>query len=117
MKITIKGNVPMLNGSNGLIRMHWSKRKKLKRDYHIEILSQKPRKFKGRVNVRITRYSSAVPDPDNVGASFKLIGDALVDAGVIQDDNMGIIKDFSVSWEKSSNKEQRTEIDITQWES
>ena len=113
MKIVINERTPLLNQ---MLREHWSKRKERKQRYHFEILSQKPRKFKGKVNVRITRYSSAVPDPDGVAGGSKDILDALVDAGVISDDNMKVIQDFSVNWKKCKRKEQRTEIEITQWE-
>ena len=109
MKLTIKRKVPLLNQ---MLRQHWSKRKKLKEQYHLEILSQKPQKFKGRVNVHLTRYSSRVPDPDGVAGSAKNLLDALVDAGIIEDDNMNIIKAFSVDWCKSKQKDQRTEIII-----
>ena len=110
MKITIKRKVPLLNE---MLRQHWSKRKKLKEQYHLEILSQKPQKFKGRVNVCLTRYSSSVPDPDGVAGSAKMILDAVVDAGIIEDDNMNVINNFSVSWRKCRRAEQRTEIEIT----
>ena len=111
MKIVINERTPLLNE---MLREHWSNRKERKQRYHLEILSQKPRKFKGKVNVRITRYSSAVPDPDGIAGGSKDILDALVDAGVISDDNMRIIQDFSVNWKKCKQKEQRTEIEIEQ---
>ena len=113
MKLTIKSKVPLLNE---MLRQHWSKRKKLKEQYHLEILSQKPQKFKGKVNVHLTRYSSRVPDPDGVAGSAKIILDAVVDAGIIEDDNMRIVKNFSVDWKKCKQKEQRTEIEITEAE-
>ena len=99
-----------------MLRQHWSKRKKLKKQYHLEILSQKPQKFEGRVNVHLTRYSSRVPDPDGVAGSAKVILDAVVDAGIIEDDNMNVIENFSVNWKKCKQKEQRTEIEITEAE-
>ena len=113
MKLTIKSKVPLLNQ---MLRQHWSKRKKLKEQYHLEILSQKPQKFKGKVNVHLTRYSSRVPDPDGVAGSAKIILDAVVDAGIIEDDNMNVIENFSVNWKKCKQKEQRTEIEITEAE-
>ena len=109
MKLIINERTPLLNQ---MLREHWSKRKERKDRYHLEILSQKPRKFKGKVNVRITRYSSAVPDPDGIAGGSKDILDAIVDAGVISDDNMKVIQDFSVNWKKCKRKEQRTEIEI-----
>lgn len=111
MKLTIQGKVPLLNE---MLRQHWSKRKKLKEKYHLEILSQNPQKFKGKVNVSLTRYSSRVPDPDGVAGSAKMILDAIVDAGIIEDDNMNIVKNFTVNWKKCKRKERRTEIEINE---
>lgn len=111
MKLTIQGKVPLLNE---MLRQHWSKRKKLKEKYHLEILSQNPRKFKGKVNVSLTRYSSRVPDPDGVAGSAKMILDAIVDAGIIEDDNMNIVESFTVNWKKCKRKERRTEIEINE---
>ena len=52
-------------------------------------------------------------DWDNFSASFKHIGDALVKAGVIQDDNPQIIVDFLPKQVKvSKRKQQRVEIII-----
>ena len=109
MKLIIKSKVPLLNQ---MLRQHWSKRKQLKKQYYLEILSQKPQKFKGKVNVSLTRYSSRVPDPDGVAGSAKIILDAIVDAGIIEDDNMNIVENFSVNWQKCKQNEQRTEITI-----
>ena len=109
MKLTIKSKVPLLNE---MLRQHWSKRKKLKEQYHLEILSQKPQKFKGKVNVHLTRYSSRVPDPDGIAGGSKPLLDALVDAKVIEDDNIRIVKKFSVDWCKCKRSEQRTEVII-----
>ena len=112
MELAINERTPLLNE---LLREHWSKRKKRKQRYHLEILSQNPQKFKGKVNVHITRYSSAVPDPDGVAGGAKDILDAIVDAGIIEDDNMGVVQNFSVDWKKSKQKDQRTEIVIEQY--
>ena len=109
MKLIINERTPLLNE---MLREHFRRRKERKERYHLEILSQNPQKFKGKVNVRITRYSSAVPDPDGVAGGSKDILDALVDAGVISDDNMRIVKNFSVDWCKCKRSEQRTEIVI-----
>lgn len=111
MKFVIEGKVPLLNQ---MLRQHWSKRTELKKQYRLEILSQKPEKIEGKVSVHLTRFSSRVPDPDGVAGSAKMILDAIVDAGIIEDDNMGIIKDFTVSWEKCKRKERRTEIEINE---
>ena len=109
MKITIEGKVPLLNQ---MLRQHWNKRKELKEKYYYEILSQKPRKFEGKVNIHLTRFSSRVPDPDGVAGSAKMILDAIVDAGIIEDDNMKIVENFTVNWKKCKRKDKRTEIEI-----
>ena len=112
MKLIINERTPLLNQ---MLREHFRRRKERKERYHLEILSQNPRKFKGKVNVRITRFSSRVPDPDGIAGGAKDILDAIVDAGVISDDNMKVVQDFSVNWKKCKQKEQRTEIEIHEY--
>lgn len=101
---------PMLNGEKGLLRMHWSRRKKLNERWVWLIREQKPQKHSGRVIVEFTRVSTRRADLDNIAASFKPVGDALVKCGVVKDDNSGVIKELRVKWEKG--REQGVRIVI-----
>lgn len=104
---------PMLNGSNGLQRLHWAQYQKLKESWVWLVRQQNPKTHEGRVNVRMTRVSTNTPDPDNVSAGFKVIGDALEDLGIIEDDSFNTINDFRVNWQKAdSRKAQGVRIEI-----
>lgn len=91
---------PMLNGKGGLLRMHWGQRKKLNEKWVWLIRAQRLHKHSGRVIVEFTRVSARRADLDNIAASFKPIGDALVKCGIVQDDNSGVITELRVKWEK-----------------
>lgn len=80
---------PGLNGSRGLMRMHWRRRKKLEEKIQLLIRSAgPPPSLHGRVRVRYWRSYRAQPmDDDNLAASFKLVGDALVRLGVLEGDS------------------------------
>lgn len=88
---TMKG----MNGSDGLIRMHYTKRKQVKDIVIADISSQvKNISFAGKVRIIYTRFSSKYMDWDNFCSSFKQIGDALKDCKIIIDDNPEIIFEF-----------------------
>lgn len=87
---------PGLNGKAGLIRAHWATRRR-----EAEVVTKLLRAawdgtvLPGPVEVDYTRFYSRLPmDWDNAGASFKLIGDALVELGVIPDDGPEVIRAF-----------------------
>jgi len=111
---------PGLNGKDGLLRMHWSRRRALARDLSIWIrcisasLSGCSTPLTGPVLVRYTRrYAKQPMDWDNLGASFKLIGDALVRAGVLADDSPKVIGRLELAQVKvASIKKQGTTIEI-----
>ena len=113
MVIEINEVPPMLNGKGGLKRMHFSEYTKLRNKWHWLIRSQSPEKFKGKVIVTYTRSSVVAPDWDNLYASFKPIGDALVSNGVISDDNPKVIIELRGRWRKAkNNKDLKTIIEI-----
>lgn len=112
VKIVIPEVVPMLNGKDGLIREHWGAAKKRKNRYWAYIRSQTSERFTGRVSIDFTRYGTREPDWDNLCASFKHLGDSLVDAKVITDDKPSVIAEFRPHFVKCKQKEQRTEIII-----
>ena len=112
-EIVFNFKVPMLNGSDGLIRSHFHVQKKQKEKILCEILAQTKARYKGEVRVTLTRYSVTEPDIDNLCASFKHIGDMLVKCKVITDDKPSVIKDFIPKWKKAkNNKQQKTVVQI-----
>jgi len=110
--ITIKGIVPGLNGKHGLIREHFRNAKKRKNLYTILCREQNPNKHPGKVIIHYIGYKSILMDWDNFSASFKHIGDALVDLGVIVDDKPSIVTKFLPQQIKSKRVNQRVEIII-----
>src|SRR5690554_3772809 len=111
--IVINELPPMLNGDNGLKRMHWATYRKVRDAWTWLIRSKKPQKHSGRVEIAFIRYSTARPDWDNLYASFKVVGDALQAAGVIRGDSMDDIVSLDASWKRASKRKyQRTKIII-----
>jgi len=95
-------------------KMHHMERHRLKQDWAWLIKSQNPEAHEGAVSITYTRFSTSMPDPDNVAASFKAIGDGLVGAGVIKDDSFKYVTDFTVRWENPGKRsEQGIAITIT----
>lgn len=103
---------PGLNGSEGLIQEHHFKMAKRKERYKSIIQTLMLPKHSGKVKITYIRHTVKFMDWDNACASFKHLGDALVDAGVIQDDNPEILVEFVPRQIKSRLKDQHTEIII-----
>ena len=103
----------MLNGDNGLKRMHWSKYTKVRDKWTWLIRQATKTKIKEPVNITFIRHSTRRPDWDNLYSSFKVIGDGLKTAGVLEDDTMDNIITLTAKWEKSKQVDQRTTITIT----
>ena len=94
-------------------RMHWGKRKKVKEKWIWLIKEQKPKFHSGSVRITFTRVSTRMMDFDNIGGSFKPIGDALTKCGVIEDDNPKVVESLTLFWEKSKKqKDQHVIIEI-----
>jgi Holliday junction resolvase RusA-like endonuclease len=94
-------------------RMHWAKRSKVKEAWIWLLKQQKPKIHSESVRIIFTRVSTQMADFDNIGGSFKAIGDALTKCGVIQDDNPEIVKTLTLRWEKSNTlKDQHVKIEI-----
>ena len=110
--IKINGIVHGLNGSNGLIRQHWAAAKKTKQKYLYLIRSQTKNRHKGAVIIEYIGYKSILMDWDNFSASFKHLGDSLVNAKVIKDDKPDIIVKFIPKQIKCKRKEQKVIIII-----
>jgi Holliday junction resolvase RusA-like endonuclease len=94
--------------------MHFQVYRKL-RDKWVWLIASKTRqKIKGKVTIAYTRSSVVAPDWDNISASFKPIGDALVTNGVIEDDNPNVVVEFIPKWRKAkNNNDLKTIIEIT----
>jgi Holliday junction resolvase RusA-like endonuclease len=104
---------PSLNGKDGLIRMHWAKKSQLSKTWVWLIHAENMNPHLGRVQVEFTRVSTRKMDYDNIRASFKLVGDALVRCGIIQDDSPDFITELKVKWKKAKTlKEQGIMIKI-----
>lgn len=104
-----------LNGNEGLVRQHFHAAAKVKNTLHLLILSQRPAGHKPidfPVKITYIRYTSRLMDWDNACASFKHIGDALQDAGIIYNDSPEVLAVFIPKQVKCKIKEQRTEIII-----
>ena len=113
-QITFQGKIPGMNGKVGLIRMHWTKKKKLKDMYTWLVRQATKNVHLGKVSIELIRYSSGTPmDYDNLVSTGKLIFDSIVSAGVILDDKDSIIVERKYRQEKCKILEQRTVITIT----
>lgn len=111
--IQIDGVVDGLNGKNGLIRQHFHQAKITREKYLFIIMSQTRNRHKGKVVVEYIGYKIRLMDWDNFSASFKHIGDALVKANVLTDDNPKIIVQFLPEQIKVSKRiEQKVIIKI-----
>ena len=82
-----------------MLRGHWRQRKPLQERWnalvlHAALCKNVPRPM-GRVRLTWTRRYCGVPmDWDNACSSFKVVGDALVRAGVLQHDGPDVIVEF-----------------------
>lgn len=97
---------------NTLLRMNRHRRRKLQHDLKVLIMEQTRNRHWGKVTLCYVRHHSNFMDWDNFGASFKLAGDALVQAAVIKDDSPKIIHDFFPKQHKCRKPENRIVIQI-----
>lgn len=91
--LTIPELAPSLNGSNGLMRMHWRKYANVKDRWIILIREAAGlQRMPGPCHMVVHRYYAQNPlDFDNLYAAVKVPGDALRAAKVIQDDNPEVV--------------------------
>lgn len=111
-RITLAGNFPGLNGKSGLLREHWAARKKRKEAIALRIAALNIPKFPDKVSVIFCGHSSLLYDWENHVARFKLIGDILVDAGILVDDSPKYIVSFIPEQSKCQRKDSRLVITI-----
>lgn len=81
-----------------------------------EIRKQTTEKFDKPVAVTFQRYCVRPLDWDNMGSSFKFIGDGLVELGIIQDDDIKhIVKYFPEQYKVAHYDEEKLIIKIFEW--
>lgn len=102
---------------NTMLRQHWSARSR-EREYFNQLF-------------RYYLYGKAAPEPceiivtwrvmrlmdeDNAKARFKLLGDALVKAGILSDDNPDVIKSLVVKQERVKHRaEQGFDLEVREY--
>lgn len=111
-EIVIKGLIPGLNGSQGLIREHHRAAKKRRNLYKVLIRAQTTNRHKGKVIIKYIGYKSILSDWDNFAASFKHLGDALVSNNIIKDDKPAVVHEFLPEQIKCKRIEQKVVIII-----
>lgn len=87
VKLVFDIALPGLNGKDGLIRSHFTKRKALKEKIKWMIVEQGFERVEGKVRVTYKRVSNRLMDWDNLASSSKILMDCLVDYGIIKDDS------------------------------
>lgn len=112
-RIVINELIPGLNGSDGLMQEHYRNAIKRKERYTWLVKEQTKNKHLGAVRIEYIGYKSSLMDWDNFSASFKHLGDSLVECGVITDDKPEIVQIFQPKQIKCKRIEQRVEIVIT----
>ena len=87
--LIIPEKVPSNNGANGLLRMHWTKRRKLCLTYQWLFRAQTQNRHLGRVQIYVTHYyrGQAIADYDNLVSTLKIPLDAIKKTGIIVDDH------------------------------
>ena len=91
-------------GINTLLRMHWAVRKKKQKEFQAHVVEHcswySNFEYTEPVRIIYTRKSIRTMDWDNAAGSFKLLGDIIVDHGILPDDNPSIIQEFLPRQEK-----------------
>lgn len=108
---------PSLNGKGGLLRMHWTRRKKLLTKWqYLVMAAANGKRHVGPCHITIIRnYASSPLDQDNCYAAAKLPLDALRKCGIIKDDDNDTVLSLSCKQAKvATRKEQGTTIIITE---
>lgn len=114
--ITLEMLMPGLNGKKGLIREHFSEKKKRANKLLWLIRGQLGKemiKYTEPVNVTYIRYTTRRMDWDNHCASFKTLGDVLVALKILKDDDPDFIIEFIPRQIKvKTKKEEKTVVII-----
>jgi hypothetical protein len=76
------------------------------------VASAKPRVPLTRYRLTLTRFSSSEPDFDGLVSSFKVIVDALREAGVLADDRISNTGAWDCRWTKAKPKDGSIRVEI-----
>jgi len=102
---------------NELLRMHWTKRRQLRKNYGWEFVAvganhQKYKTEMGeRRRVTIISYRAQLCDPDNLMGGLKILLDTMIDLDLICDDSPKYMELVAMQ-EQENNGNYRTEITI-----
>jgi len=115
MRILCKIILPIVtNSPNRLLRMYWTERYKIQKDYGILLNAAIEDKHKVKTEqprrVEIYSFRKQLLDPDNLYGSCKLLIDAMQQVGLIWDDNSDYLS-LSV-FQEIDRHNPRTEIII-----
>lgn len=115
--LLIPEHVPSLNGKGGMLRAHWSKKKKIIDRYIWFFRSQTQNRHAGRVRLVVTRMCRRPLDYDNLVSCYKYHLDAIVRAGIITDDGPTVILESKYEQVRvGRDEQQQTTITITDCE-
>lgn len=116
---------PSLNGSKGLMRMHWAAYRKVRDLWTTSIITVRYQPFADapmmpqypveECEVEITRYYATQPlDLDNLYAAAKVPLDAMRKAGVLVEDDPSVVTSLNCRQFKVPKKDQqKTKITLT----
>jgi hypothetical protein len=92
---------------------HWARYthdQKWKEIVAAKVIGKKPTSPLTKYRLSLTRFSSVEPDFDGVVSSFKVIVDALREAGVIANDKISMTGQWNCSWEKCKPKQGKMRV-------
>lgn len=112
MLIEIQGLPPMANGGHGSWQKSHGIRKAWKTRVGNMLLGKVPRTPYQLIHVIFTRHSSSEPDYDGLVHGFKPVRDALVNFGIVIDDDSTHMRS-EYRWCKAKAKEGKITIEIT----
>lgn len=96
-------------------RFAWNTYKRKGEDYLCALIKQQTKvRFEGMVGMTFQRHAVSLIDPDSLGASCKLILDALQACNVIVEDDPGHIKYYPEQYKVSSYEDEKIIVKI--WE-
>lgn len=115
--------LPGPNGKRGLLRMHWAERAKWRakiRNYILTLHWRDNREYpfpRTPAHVHVIRCSSKQMDPDNQGATGKILLDAMRARGTevyawIEDDSPEHLT-YSTEWRKVAPKQKKTIVEVS----
>lgn len=104
--------VPGNNGAGGLLRSHWTRKRRLLASYEWVVGAARLAPMLGPVRLELVRYSIGPSmDYDNLVSTGKLLVDAIVRCGILPDDKPAVIAERDYRQVRTNDKaSQRTVI-------